>query len=196
MDKQVETGRVDQESPPADVGDVTGETVSIIRAGARSVRGTEVTMRQAGAGSVSAQELIIRQGGVGRAETGNLEMHQGGVMLCRAESANLTASGAGAVLARGDVKMDQAAARVLWAGGDVTMDQGGAVVLASREVKADNCGVVFLVAGRVEGTVNAVFDLRDSAATAAAVGAAAGGFLALVAMSLLRPRRSRGRRRR
>jgi hypothetical protein len=195
MDDQLDSGRKDEAPQQGDDGDVTAETVTITRAGAGSVRGTRVTMRQAGARSVSADELIIRQGGAVRAEVGHLEMHQGGVMLCRAESASLTASQAGAVLARGDVNMDQAGARVLLARGSVTMDQGGAIVLASREVRANQCGAVFLVAGRVEGTVDAVFDLRESAGRAAAVGAAAGGFLALLAMALLRPRLSRARRR-
>jgi len=73
MDKQVETGRVDQESPPADVGDVTGETVSIIRAGARSVRGTEVTMRQAGAAGY--RQMIADDIALSRAMAAAIERH-------------------------------------------------------------------------------------------------------------------------
>ena len=195
MDNQQDSGGKDQGILQGDVGDVTPETANVTRGGAGDVRANEVTMRQAGARSVSAHQLTIRQGGAVRARAGHLEMQQGGLMLCRAESASLTASQAGAVLTRGDVTMDQASARFLVAGGGVTMDQGGAIVLASREVKADQCGAVFLVAGRVDGTVNAVFDLRESAARATALGAAAGGLLAVLAMSLLRPRRLRARRR-
>jgi len=195
MDNKQGSGRRDQAVLEGDAGDATPETAKVTRAAAGDVRGNEVTMRQAGARSVSANQLTIRQGGAVRAQASHLEMQQGGVMLCRAETATLTASQAGAVLTRGDVKMDQAAARVLVAGGGVTMDQGGAIVLASREVKADQCGAVFLLAGRVDGTVNAVFDLRESAVRAAALGVAAGGFLALLGMSLLRPRLFRGRRR-
>jgi len=195
MDNQQDSGRGGQAILQDDAGDATAETANVTRGGAGDVRGNEVTMRQAGARSVSANHLTIRQGGAVRAQTGHLEMQQGGVMLCRAESASLTASQAGAVLTRGDVTMDQASARFLVAGGGVTMDQGGAILMASREVKADHCGVVFLVAGRVDGTVNAVFDLRESAARAAALGVAAGGLLAMLAVSLLRPRLRRSRRR-
>ena len=178
MDNQQDSGRRGQAILQDDVGDATAETANVTRGAAGDVRGNEVTMRQAGARSVSANQLTIRQGGALRAQAGRLEMQQGGVMLCRAESASLTASQAGAVMTRGDVTMDQSGARLLPAGGAVTMDQGGAVVVASREVKADQCGVVFLVAGRVDGTVNAVFDLRESATRAAALGVAAGGLLA------------------
>jgi hypothetical protein len=195
MDNQQGSGRRGQATLQDDVADATAETANVTRGAAGDVKGNEVTMRQAGARSVSANQLTIRQGGALRAQAGHLEMQQGGVMLCRAESASLTASQAGAVLTRGDVTMDQAGARILVAGGAVTMDQGGAVVLASREVTADQCGVVFLLAGRVNGTVNAVFDLRESAGRAAALGAAAGGFLAVLGMSLLGARLRRARRR-
>jgi hypothetical protein len=195
MDNKQDSGRRDRAVLESDAGDATPETAKVTRGAAGDVSGNDVTMRQAGARSVSATNLTIRQGGAVRAQAGHLEVQQGGVMLCRAETANLRASQAGAVLTRGDVTMDQAAARLLVAGGGVTMDQGGAIVLASREVKADRCGAVFLIAGRVDGTVNAVFDLRESAVRAAAIGAAAGGFLVLLGMSLLRPRLFRRRRR-
>jgi hypothetical protein len=143
---------------------------------------------------VTADEMIIRQGGAVTAKVGQLDMHQGGVVLCRAESASLTASQAGVVLSREDVTMDQAGAGVLLARGGVTMDQGGAIVLASPRVKAEHCGTVFLVAGQVDGTVDAVFDLRGSAARAAALGAAAGGLLALLSVALLRRRLPLARR--
>jgi len=196
MDNQVDGGREDEATLHGQVGDVAAESVSITRGAAGSVRGNRVDLRQAGARSVSGDELTIRQGGVLRAQVNRLDLHQGGVGLCRAESAHLTASQAGAVVARGDVTMDQAAARVLVAGGGVTMDQGGAILVVSPEVKADHCGAVFLLAGKVEGTVDAVFDLRESAGRAAAMGVAVGGLLALAAVTLLRRRPLRiGRRR-
>jgi hypothetical protein len=48
MDNQPDSGRADEGSLHGNVGDVTGESVSITRGGADSVRGTRVTLRQAG----------------------------------------------------------------------------------------------------------------------------------------------------
>ncbi len=196
MDNQVDGGREDQATLQGKVGDVEAEAVSITRGAAGSVRGSRVTLRQAGARSVTGDQLIIRQGGTLRAQVKHLDVLQGGVGLCRTESARLTASQAGAVMVRGDVTMDQAGARVLLARGGVTMDQGGAIILASPEVRADRCGAVFLLAGKVEGTVDAVFDLRESSGRAAALGAAVGGLLTLAALTLLRRRARLTRRRR
>lgn len=162
----------------ADSGDVAGETVNIVQGGAREVKGTNVTIRQGGAQTINAENLVIRQGGVCKAQADRLEMLQGGVMLAQTETANLTASHAGVLLARGDVTMNQAGAQVLLAQRDVTMDQAGALVMAARNVKAENCGTVLLVAGRVEGNIKTAFGPRESAI----FGAVAGGVAGLVLM--------------
>jgi hypothetical protein len=116
-----------------------------------------------------------------------MEIVQGGVALAQTKAANLTASRVGATLTGGDVTMDQAGARVVVARGDVTMDQSGAVVLAARSLKAKNCGTIVLLAGQVEGEVNAAFGPRESAVFGAVAGAVVG--LMLLLARLIRYRR-------
>jgi hypothetical protein len=60
-------------------------------------------------------------------------------------------------------------ARAVLTRGDVTMDQGGAgVLLARRVTTGSNSGVILMIAGRVDGPVNAVFGPAASAAFGAA----------------------------
>ena len=103
-----------------------------------------------------------------------MEISQGAIGVAQAQAANLTASRVGVALSGGDVTMDQAAARVVLARGDVTMDQSGAVAMAARSVKAKNCGTLLLLAGQVEGEVNAAFGPREAAVFGAVAGAVAG----------------------
>jgi hypothetical protein len=166
-----------------DLGDITVETVNITQGGARDVKATQVTLRQGGAQSVTAENLVIRQGGVVKAEADHLEMLQGGVVFAQTETASLTASQAGAVLSEGDVAMDQAGVQVLLARGDVRMDQSGAIVMAARNVKAENCGTVLLIANQVEGTVNTAFGPRESVLFGAVAGAVAGLVLLLARLA-------------
>ena len=122
------------------------KVVQIVRGGANTVHGETVIIEQGGANSVSAGQMTVRQGGVVKANSQSLELLQGGVVLAQVETAHLTASNAGVLLARGDVQMDQSGAQVVAANGKVTMNQGGAAVLVAREVKADKSAVAFLFA--------------------------------------------------
>jgi hypothetical protein len=83
--------------------------------------------------------------------------------------------------------MDQAGARVVLARGDVTMDQAGSLVLAAPRIKAQNCGTLLLIAGRVEGEVRAAFGPRESVIFGAVTGGVAG--LVLLLARLIRRRR-------
>ena len=181
--KNAHGGEKVEEQERNDMGDVTAETVNITQGGARNVQATHVTLRQAGAQSVTAENLIIRQGGVGKAQVDHLEMLQGGIGFARTQTADLTASQAGAVLSEGDVSMEQSGAQLLLARGEVTMDQSGAVVMMARNVRAENSGVVFLLANEVEGTVNAAFGPRESVIFGAVAGAVAGLVLLLAKLS-------------
>ena len=167
------------EGTQSSAGDITAESIEIIQGGARNVQGSTVTIRQGGAQSATADSLHIRQGGVVKAKTEHLEMVQGGIILVQTDTANLTASQAGMILSQGNVTMDQAGTRVLLTGGDVTMDQSGTVLMIAGDVKAENCGVVFLLARKVGGTVNALFGPRESLLFGAAAGIVAGLILLL-----------------
>ena len=113
------------------------------------------------------------------AKADSLDMTQGGAGLLQVNTAKLTASPVGIVLSRGDVTMDQSVGRLVLAAGDVTMDQAGAAVVAARNVKAENCNTLLLLAGHVEGDVKAAFGPRESAIFGAAAGAVAGAVLLL-----------------
>ena len=186
MDKETKNaqgGEKVEEQERGDMGDVTAESVNIIQGGARNVKGTHVTLRQAGAQSITVDNLVIRQGGVVQARADRLEMLSGGIVLAQTQTATLTASQAGAVLSEGNVTMEQSGAQMLLARGDVTMEQSGAVAMIARNVKAENSGVVFLLASQVEGTVNAAFGPRESVIFGAVAGAVTGLVLLLARLS-------------
>ncbi len=189
MDEAAKQSSAGQKQQEGAGGDVAADTVNITQGGARDVKANQVTLRQAGAQSVTADNVVIRQGGAFQVKTDQLEIHQGGLVIGQAGSANLTTTGAGALLVGGDAQMEMSGARLLLARGDVTVDQGGAVVMAAPQVRAQNCGVVVLLAGRVEGTVNAVFDLSGGGARAALVGAAVGLLAGLALRGGIRRRR-------
>jgi len=181
--KNTDGGEKVEEQERGDVGDVTAETVNITQGGARNVQGINVTLRQAGAQSVTADKLVVRQGGVMKAQADHLEMLSGGIGLAQTQTASLTASQAGAVISEGNVTMEQSGAQMLLARGDVTMDQSGAVAMVARNVKAENSGVVFLLANQVEGTVNTAFGPRESAIFGIVAGAVAGLVMLLAKLS-------------
>jgi hypothetical protein len=91
-----------------------------------------------------------------------------------ADDVNLTQSEAQMVVSRGEVTMDQSGAKVLLTPGAVTMDQSGAGLLAAREVQAKNSSTLMLLAGKVEGDIEASFGPRESAIFGAVAGVVAG----------------------
>jgi len=181
--KNVHGGEKVEEQKKNDAGDVTAEVVNITRGGARNVQGTHVTLRQAGAQSVTADNLVVRQGGVVQAQTDHLEMLGGGVGMAQTQTASLAASRAGAVISEGNVTMEQSRAQLMLARGDVTMDQSGSVAMFARNVKAENSGVVFLLASEVEGTVNTAFGPRESVIFGIVAGAVTGLVMLLAKLS-------------
>ncbi len=140
---------------------VQGESVNITRGGAGQVKATTVNVRQGGLQSVEAEQVTIRQGGVLKANTDRLEILQGGLVYGHSQSANLVASNAVAVVAGGEVSLDQAMARVVVAGGDVRMDQSASVAVVARNIRVQNSNPVLLLAQNVEGDVKPMFGPRE-----------------------------------
>ncbi len=143
-------------------GVVQGDTVNITRSGVGQVKANTVNVRQGGLQSVEADQVTIRQGGLLKANTKRLEVLQGGVVYGHAESANLVASNAVAVVAGGEVSLDQTMARVVVAGGDVRMDQSASVAVVARTIRVSNSNPVLLLAQNVEGDVKPMFGPRES----------------------------------
>ena len=153
----------------------TPQGAKLLREGADAVKAETVHIEQGGANSVTADHLTVRQGGVVKANVKQLEMLQGGILLAQTDTAHLTASNTGVLLARGEVKMDQSSAQAMLVGGDVSMNQSGAVVMVARNVKTDEkSGVVFLIAQKVEGNVHPMFGPRESVLFGIVAGLAAG----------------------
>jgi hypothetical protein len=183
---QAETVMIDH----GGVNSVQGGTINIMRGGANTVQGDTVHIEQGGATSVTADHLTVRQGGVVKAEVRQLEMFQGGIVLAKTETAHLSAMSAAVVQAQGEVKMEQSWARALLASGNVSMNQSGAVVMFARDVKAEKSGVTFLFARKVEGSVAAMFGPRESVLFGLVAGLAA-GLVLLVSKQLKLRRRAR-----
>jgi hypothetical protein len=150
--------------------------VLVSQAGAGQIKADSIELRQAGAQTIAGQQVNIRQGGVVQARSEQLSITQGGLVFAETGEATLTASTAGAVLASGNVTLDQSIARVVLSRGDVTVDQGGSGLVVGRNVRTgDNSGTIFILAGRVEGEVKAMFGPVSSAAFGA-------GFALIVAL--------------
>jgi ribosomal protein L27 len=149
-------------------GNVQADNAHISLSGAASVEGDTVELRQAGAQSVVGNQVDIRQGGAVQIQAESLSMTQGAVVFAETGKADLMASNVGAIVAGGDgdVNLDQCITRAVITRGDVTMDQSGSGVIVGRNITTggDNSGTILMLAGRVNGNVNAVFGPASSAA--------------------------------
>jgi hypothetical protein len=141
---------------------VQGDTVNITRGGTGRVEAKTVTVRQGGVQSAKADQIVVRQGGVVQAQADHIEILQGGLVYGRTQTANLTASSAVALVAGGDITMDQSITRVLVSGGNVNLDQSAAVAVIARSVRVQNSNPVLLLAQNVEGDVTPMFGPRES----------------------------------
>jgi hypothetical protein len=153
-------------------GDVHANDVRVSLAGAGSVTGDRVELRQAGAQSVTGEQVDIRQGAAVQVRAENVSMTQGAMVFAETGQADFMASNVGAIVSSGsgDVNLDQCLARAVITRGDVTMDQSGSGIIVGRNITAggDNSGTILMLAGRVNGNVNAVFGPASSAAFGAA----------------------------
>jgi hypothetical protein len=150
-------------------GEIHAKTVTLSQAGANHIEADMVELRQAGAQQVKGQTITVRQGVVAQAKAETLTMSQGGVVLAEADQATLTTATVGVVWAKEQVVLDQSVARAILTGGEVSLDQSGTGVLLARRVSiGSNSNVLLMIAGRVDGQVNAVFGPLASAAFGAA----------------------------
>lgn len=147
--------------------------VEIYQGGADRVDGDVVSITQGGATTVTAGSVSIRQGGIANAQADVISVSMGGVALARAERVSVEMGGMGIALAR-EAHLTQAAARSVVAK-DVHVDQslvGSA--LAGRVIFERPSAIFLLIAGRVEGPVQAMLDWKGAIAFGAAFGAVVG----------------------
>lgn len=147
--------------------------VEIHQGGADRVDGEVVSITQGGATTVTAGSVSIRQGGIANAQADDISVAMGGVALARAERVSVEMGGMGIALAR-EAHMTQTAVRSVVAK-DVHVDQslvGSA--LAGRVTFERPSAIFLLIAGRVEGPVQAMLDWKGAIAFGAAFGAVVG----------------------
>jgi hypothetical protein len=147
--------------------------VEIYQGGADRVDGDVVTITQGGATTVTAGSVNIRQGGIANAQASDISVSMGGVALARAERVSVEMGGMGIAFAR-EAHVTQGVARSLIAK-DVHIDQSLVGTALAGRVRFDRPSAIFLlIAGRVEGPVQAMLDWRGAIAFGAAFGVVAG----------------------
>ncbi len=181
-----EKGRT-AELPP---NTLNAATVTITRGVAPSVNANTVTVRQGVVKIINADVLVVRQGSVLKAESKQLEMSQSAVALVRSDTAELTTSRAAAVVAGGDVHIDQGSTKVVLARGDVHLDQAASVAVLARSVRSENSATVFLLANKIEGDVRTAFGTRESVIFGAVAGVVASIIMLVANMIKARKKKS------
>lgn len=147
--------------------------IEIYQGGADRVDGDVVSITQGGATTVTAGSVSIRQGGIANAQADDITVSMGGVALARADRVSVEMGGMGIAFAR-EAHLTQGAARSVIAK-DIHVDQslvGSA--LAGRVTFQRPSAIILLIAGRVEGPVQAILDWKGAIAFGAAFGAVVG----------------------
>ena len=154
--------------PPA-TAVAPGSGVEIIGADRRLVGADAVQLARGGASHVSAGTVAVRQGGIGTARADDVTVTMGGVGAARADRVSVELGGIGAAVA-GDVRVSQGYLGPTIAR-EVHVEQGVIrQVIAGHVTFGDRSGALFVLAGRVDGTVRTLLDWRGALAFGAAFG--------------------------
>lgn len=147
--------------------------VEIYQGGADRVDGDSVSITQGGATTVTAGSVQVRQGAIAHAQAEDIRVSMGGVALARADRVSVEMGGMGISFAR-EAHLTQGAARSLIAQ-DVHVDQSlVGTALAGRITFERPSAIFLLVAGKVDGPVQALLDWRGAIAFGAVFGLVAG----------------------
>jgi len=179
------TSEVPRRSPRAKPDDVTSPVaaqperslrpanVEIYQGGTDRVDGENVTITQGGASIVNAGSVQIRQGGIANAHADDISVSMGGIALARAERVSVEMGGMGLAFAR-EAHLTQGAVRSVIAQ-DVHVDQSlVGTALAGRITFERPSAIFLLVAGKVDGSVQALLDWRGAIAFGAVFGLVVG----------------------
>jgi hypothetical protein len=147
--------------------------VEIYQGGADRVDADTVTITQGGATTVTAGSVQIRQGGIANAQADDIKVSMGGVALARADRVSVEMGAMGISFAR-EAHLTQGAARSVIAQ-DVHVDQSlVGTALAGRVTFERPSAIFLLIAGRVDGPVQALLDWRGAIAFGAMFGLVVG----------------------
>jgi len=141
---------------------VEAELVRIGHSRVGKVHAQEVDMTRSGAVDVSADVVSGRDSWIAAVQGGKVDLEKGGVVFAQAESMTIN----------GNAGICQA--------NELNMAEGSTVgVLSAGKVNAQKVRTVVLLAGKVEGPVETVFDNRRIMLASMIAGIATGGVLLL-----------------
>lgn len=149
---------------------ITGGDVSITMGGANEITAEMATVRQGGVHEVTAKDVIVRQGGIVQATANQISLSQGGIALAQTEQATCAGSTLGALIASGNVMLEQSVAKGVVVQGSVEIDQSAVGAMVSREVTVKNGAVMILLAGKVNGNVQPLLGPQTALIFGAAFG--------------------------
>ncbi len=140
-----------------------GDVVNITQSTVRSVDGDHVELQQVGALSIDGERINI---------------DQGASCLIKGDSLNLNQSIVGMAAASSRLNMHSSLSTLTLSRDSIDIKDSASLLVAGRDVKAENVKTLFLAAANVEGDVKTLFDWRS----ALSLGAVLGGVIGLVAL--------------
>ncbi len=139
-----------------------GDVINITQSTVRSVDGDHVELQQVGALSIDGERISIDQGASCVIKGENINLNQSIIGMAASSQLNMHSSLSTLTLSRDSIDIKDSAS----------------VVVAGRDVKAENVKTLFLAASRIEGNVRTIFDWRS----ALSFGAVLGGLIGLLAL--------------
>jgi len=163
----------------------TAETINLSQASVGTIEAELVRMSQSSAGQINATEVEVRQSISLQVEAENITLHQGGAGMIRSEHLEMSQGGFAIGVANEAVIRDSSVGALYTEHSEVAHSMAG--VLVTRQVTGDHNRTVFMLAGRVDGSVETVLDTPRAMLAGLVAGVAVG--MVLFVGSLLRDRR-------
>jgi hypothetical protein len=145
-----------------ELGIIEGEFVNINQSSVRNVEGGHVEMQQVCALSIDGERIEGTQTASMLLRGNDIELNQCLNMATMSDNTTINYSFSPISFSRGETRLNRTAAGVI----------------AADTVKADNSAAMIILANRVDGNVNTLFDWKS----ALAVGAITGGILGLLSI--------------
>ncbi|MEW6716225.1 MAG: hypothetical protein AB1345_01790 [Chloroflexota bacterium] len=141
---------------------VEAEHVRMSQSAAQVVQATEISLQQGGVGQIAGENVSVQQGGAGVVEADVVEVNQGGIGCTRSRQVSINQGGAFFVSAE-----------------EAELTDTRSCVVVSRHVQGGPMRTGLLLAGRVEGEVEALMDTPKVLLAGLVAGTVIGGLLLL-----------------
>jgi hypothetical protein len=145
-----------------DLDIIEGELININQSRVRSIEGGHVEMQQVGALTIDGERVECTQGAAALLRGGTVSLNQSASALTSGNTTSLNLS----------------VSTLTIAGREASASKSALGIVASKEVKMQNCTSLLVLANKVEGDFTTLLDARS----ALAAGAVIGGFLGLLAL--------------